>query len=366
MDMRIQKKQANIYIKSFESAAFSIPSSVEVPSYRRSTRATFRKFLAEAQTQINWASPGPSIHFSTPSGELREAFLETIRQAKISIVCMTFTFSDPELIELLVQKAEVGVKVAVAIDKGHENFLWPYRDKITLITKDASQGRLHHKIMVVDQEKIWIGSANFSPEALLKQNNTMIHLESKELALALHQELEALSGVRKRNPVQPPPIKMEGHTIELLLFPRVPFGVANSPEKMLNEAGKKRIIEMIDSAKTSLRFAVSVWTDPDLASAVIRAKQRGVAVQVLVWKKSDSREIVSLFEREKILVIEKPHLTLMHNKWALIDNEHFLNCSANWSKSWFARNDESAILIHSLTLQEQQSLNDCWNELSNS
>lgn len=348
----------------------TLPSSDQIQA-TASKRATFRKFMAEAPVRVGELAlkqvcQEPAVHFSDASGELREKFIESIREAKKSIEIMTFTFSDNEIIQLLLQKAKEGVDVTIAIDKDHMSSLHPYRDQIKLITRITGEGRVHHKIMVIDEETVWIGSANLSPEAMLKQNNTMIQTRSKELAQAIHKEIEAFSGIGKRDPKPLPPFEVDGQTLELLLFPHVPFGVPNSPEKAINDAGKQRIIEMINEAKTSLQLAVCVWTDLDLAKAVINAKKRGVDVQVILWKKEDSLEVANLFEREKIMVVEKPRLPLMHNKWMIVDNQQFLNCSANWSKSWFSRNDESALIIKNLSQAQKQGLNDYWIKLLNS
>ena len=345
------------------------PSSNQIQA-TASKRATFRKFMAEAPIRVNeWSlkqvCQEPTIHFSDSSGELRKKFIESIREAKKSIEIMTFTFSDSEIIQLLLQKVKEGVQVTIAIDKDHMGSLLPHKDLIKLITRNAGDGRVHHKLMAIDGETVWIGSANFSPEALLKQNNTMVQTHSKELAQAIHEEIGAFSGICKRDPKPLPPFEVEGQTLELLFFPHVPFGVLNSPEKAINDAGKQRIIEMINEAKKSLRFAICVWTDPDLAKAVINAKNRGVDVQVILWKKAESAEIAKLFEQENIKVIEKPHLSLMHNKWMFVDEQQFLNCSANWSKSWFSRNDESALIIQNVSHTQKQGLNDYWDQLLN-
>ena len=302
-----------------------------------------------------------TIHHSDPSGKLKEEYIQSISEAKSSIVILTYTFSDPDVINLLVKKAGEGIKVTIVVDKDHMGSLLPHAGKFSLLTRLTGEGRLHHKITVVDQESVWIGSANLSPDALTKQNNTVIRLKSKEMATALHEEMEVFLGTRERSSKPLPPITINGQKIELLLFPNVPFGVPNSPEKKLNDYGKKRILEMINGASKSLRFAVCVWTDPDLMQAVIAAKQRGVNVEVIVWKKEEST--LSALELAGINITQKPHLPLMHNKWMLVDDEDFLNCSANWSKSWFSRNDESSIIINKLTDQQRQNLLEYWTKL---
>ncbi len=301
------------------------------------------------------------IHFSDASGQLKQEYIQSISEAKSSVEIMTFTFSDPEMINLLAKKANEGVKITIVIDAGHRGSLISHADKFTLLTRTAGEGRVHHKITVIDQETVWIGSANLSPNALTLQNNTMICLKSREMAQALHEETEVFLGTRKRSPTPLPPISINGQQVELLMFPHVPFEAANPPEKALNDFGKKRILQMIEKARLNLRFAICVWTDPDLMKAVINAKNRGVNIEVIVWKREEST--LQALEQAGITITQKRHLPLMHNKWMIADDEDFLNCSANWSKSWFSRNDESAVIINKLTDKQKQSLLTYWKQL---
>ena len=305
----------------------------------------------------------PVIYHSDANKKLRQAFLKSIADAKKSILIMTFTFSDEEIINLLVKKANEGVKVTIIIDKDQMNSVLKHANVLTLITRRIGEGRIHQKVMVLDEAVVWIGSANFSPEALTLKNNTMIGVYSPEMAKALHEEKEAFMGLRKRVSTPFPPIMIGGQKVEMLLFPCVPYGVENPPEKELNAYGKKRVLELINQAKANLRLAICVWTDPDLAQAVIQAKQRGVQVEILLWKAEESAAICNTFRNAGISVIEKPHLFTMHNKWMLVDNTTFFNGSANWSRSWFTRNDETAIILNNLRREQEQYLIDYWNAL---
>jgi phosphatidylserine/phosphatidylglycerophosphate/cardiolipin synthase-like enzyme len=379
--MELKVETGNIGLEPAFLYEKAVPNQVVENSIISSPKAGFRKFLAEAsihpgihalQAQevkaindlsLNQVGKEAEIYHSDRSGELKRTFLKTLAEAKESIVCMTFSFSDQEILDLLLQKAEEGVKVTLVIDKNHMGLAAPYASTFTLLTRKEGEGRIHHKITVLDEAAVWIGSANFSPDALTRQSNTMIYLESKEMAKALHEEMEVFLGTRQRTGISLPPLMIKGQEVELLLFPNVPFGVGNSPERALNEYGKKRILDLINNATSSLRLAVCVWTDTELAEAVINAKNRGVKVEVLLWKEVESMAVAGMLRRAGISVTQKPQLPLMHNKWMVVDNEHFLNCSANWSKSWFSRNDESAILLNNLNQSQKKHLSDYWNVL---
>lgn len=305
----------------------------------------------------------PLIYHSGKSGEFKQTYMQSIKNAKKSILIMSFTFSDEEVINLLAKKADQGVDVTLIVDRHLMGSVLEYSDKFTLLTRLQEEGHFHHKVTVLDESMVWMGSANVSPDSLTKQNNTMIGFYSHEIALALHQEKEVFQGLRERSATPFPPLEVGGQKIELLLFPHIPYTAENPPEQALNDYGKKRVIELIDNASKNLRLALCVWTNQELAEAAIRAKARGVDVQVLLWNESESGSVPQLLRDAGISVIQKPHLPLMHNKWMIIDEQTFYNGSANWSKSWFTRNDESALILDKLQEKQLRYLLDYWNAL---
>ncbi len=305
----------------------------------------------------------PVIYHSDTSKQFRKAYLKSIMEAKKSILIMSFTFSDEEIIHLLAKKAAQGVKVTLVVDRHLMDTIKPYANRFTLLTRATGEGHFHHKVMVLDEAIVWIGSANFSPDSLTLQNNTMIGLYNKTIARALLDEKDAIIGLKKRSTTPFPPLEIGEQKVELLLFPHIPYTTENPPEQTLNDYGKKRVLELIDSAKVSLRLAICVWTNQELVDAVIRAKKRGVDVQVILWKEIESGATPNMLRHAGIPVIQKPHLPLMHNKWMIIDEDTFYSGSANWSKSWFSRNDESALILNRLRENQRRYLIDYWNKL---
>lgn len=201
------------------------------------SKAAFRKFKAEAPLldldPIMTIQPifPPAIHHSDTGSHLRKEFLQSIEKAKESIVCLTYSCSDKELIDLLLKKVEEGVDVAIVIEEKHMGSVKPHADKFKIYTRTEGEGRIHHKATVIDGADVWMGSANLSPTALTKQSNTMLQFKSKELADALIEEAEVFAGLKERSGNPPPVFNIGGQDVELLFFPHVPFNVKNSPEK---------------------------------------------------------------------------------------------------------------------------------------
>jgi phosphatidylserine/phosphatidylglycerophosphate/cardiolipin synthase-like enzyme len=117
------------------------------------------------------------------------------------------------------------------------------------------------------------------------------------------------------------------------------------------------IVREIGAAKKELLVAVYAFTSDDLASAVVEAKKRGVAVQVAIDREFDLANDKS---KGKFLDAQKIPLRrisgvkwngsekdsgLMHQKFAIIDRRVVLAGSYNWTYAAESYNDENLLLF---------------------
>ena len=111
------------------------------------------------------------------------------------------------------------------------------------------------------------------------------------------------------------------------------------------------LIALIDSANTSVHAAVYSFTLDPVADALIRAKERGVDVKVVVEK--DQLSEYSEYERLKGAGVEvrvDSNPASMHNKFAVIDGRIVVTGSFNWSRNADQRNDENMLGVRSGSL----------------
>jgi cardiolipin synthase A/B len=303
----------------------------------------------------------PQLYHTAEPQRLRQTFEDAIINAEKSILIFTFSFSDLDLIQLLNQKAEQGVNILVIIDKDHRDPLLNYgSDKLQVITRFHGEGRVHHKILVIDEQHVWLGSANFSTSAFTSQENFVISVKSAEFAKALRYEADVFQGYQKRID-GPTPLEIFGdQKVSLYLLPNSdPHH--NGPEKNMNEKGKQELLSLIENAQFRIRIAMMVWTDPELERAVLNAHERGVLVEILL---QDMQDTVSWnLKRAGVFVTTNPHLNFMHNKLMWIDETILVNGSANWSRSSFSRNDESFLVLKNLDEIQHFYLEDYWTDL---
>ena len=117
------------------------------------------------------------------------------------------------------------------------------------------------------------------------------------------------------------------------------------------------ILREIDQAKKELLVAVYAFTNDELAGALVQAKKRGVAVQVVIDRDFDARTDNSkgkFFEANKIPLrrlsgtksksLERD-AGLMHQKFAVIDRKTVFTGSYNWTHSAETANDENLLLF---------------------
>ncbi|MCK4265276.1 hypothetical protein KAW80_02870 [Candidatus Babeliales bacterium] len=119
----------------------------------------------------------------------------------------------------------------------------------------------------------------------------------------------------------------------------------------------KPLLNLINKTNKTLWVAVYTFTSKDLAEALIKAKNRGVDVQVITDPyslKAKSGQVENLqknkipifvFHPEKANRLFRP---LMHNKFAIFDfgdSQKFLcTGSLNWTKSALNSNQENIII----------------------
>lgn len=291
---------------------------------------------------------------------LGDSIKESIREARESILIFSFSLSDPEVIVALNERAAAGLKVTVVVDTEHLGDIKSKRNpNIEIVTRTTGEGHLHHKILVVDQKEIWVGSANFTTSAYQTQENLMMRFVSAELGHYLHNEADVFRGKAKRSEHSPLVISLRDQEVHFCLLPHDGFP-PKKIEKAINDLSKTFLLKTIQQAKTNLKIAMMVWTNNDLAAAVIQAYQRGIKVQVVA---PDLGGNLPMLISAGIEVKVNPKLQFMHNKMMCVDDNILVNGSANWSQSSFTRSDESFVVVKPMAPEQVEIFTTYWNYL---
>ncbi len=256
-----------------------------------------------------------------------------------------FGLTDSSILHALSNKAKQNVEPIVYYDtKGSPNLI-RLLDGCTL-HPIRQLGFMHHKVLVLDDEMVFLGSANMTPHSLRMHDNLVIGFSNKKIAAFLKQKVPYSSG-HIRTPVG-------GQDVDLWILPD-PNG--NALYEM------KRVLR---SANKSIRAAIFTFTHPTLADELLMAHKRGIDVTVVIDLHSGlgaSAHTISALKNAGINVLYSQGLQLLHHKFVLIDEQTLIAGSANWTKAAFTKNSDSLIILHHLNQEQKSYLNYLWKRL---
>ena len=232
------------------------------------------------------------------SDDLAQLLQKAIAKAKHSVFLRAFTLQDPHLLRLLEKKQKAQVQIDALCD-GRYNGQLP-----SFIQKVSGKGLFHRKVLIIDDTEVYLGSANFTTSSLIDQANHIAAFHDPKLAAFL----KGGCGVFRNG------------DLEIYTLP--------------SAAALKRLIETIDTAKSSIDLALFTLSHPSLLDALERAEKRGLCVRV-IFDSSGAFRSKQLTRRW----IWRGG-ALMHHKFALFDGETVAFGSANWTKSAFEKNDD--------------------------
>ncbi len=282
---------------------------------------------------------------------------ELIEHAERSLLFITFTLSDPKTIQLINQKAKQGLEVQIIMDRDHIGRLREALDpKVHIGTRLTGEGHVHHKILVVDEAYVWLGSANFTFGG---DKNLAIGFYSPDAGRYLHEEAAYIESGEQRLDASPITIALGAQRLDLYVLPHHQPGSIRPIEQKMNANSCEKILQLIHHAKREIKLSVAVLTYKEISRALIAAKQRGVKVSVCTCDLN--QEAVSLLRQAGIPV----RSAAAHYKWMLVDDQILLNGSPNWSMNMFSRSDESFILLYDFTAEQLAHMSAIWKNLVN-
>lgn len=292
--------------------------------------------------------PPPSPKESSPAqfyasqcnDDLRKVFVSSIKEAEKSILLIIYSLTDDQVIKALQEKASQGVAITVIHDASTASYgIKRLSPEIKRIGWKKS-GLMHQKILVVDESKVWIGTANLTTESLRIHDNIVIGMCSGELARA----------ITKR---QHRDFFLGGQLVEFWILPE---------EK---KDGLNQLLSLVRKAERSIKVAMFTWTHPDLTRAIIEAHNRGVKVEVVIDHGQGlgvSEKSVDELSRAGVNVALS-RSEMLHHKLAYIDDQLLVVGSANWTRAAFSKNEECFLVIHDLNEEQKNKMNSLWHAI---
>lgn len=123
-----------------------------------------------------------------------------------------------------------------------------------------------------------------------------------------------------------------------------------------------RVVAELNHAKRSLLVQAYTFTSAPIAKALVDAKNRGIAVRVILDKSQRTEKYSSatfLANSGVSVRIDDKH-AIAHNKVIVIDDEKVITGSFNFTKSAQERNAENLLVITDQSLAQRYS--DNWHQ----
>ncbi len=259
-----------------------------------------------------------------------------------------FGLSDRAVLSALSAKLKQNVPTTIYYDTKGSSKIFKYLDGGNIYpVKNSSL--MHRKILVLDQEMVFIGSANMTTASLRMHDNLVVGLRSRTLAQFLQEHGPFTPGYLQT--------LVGGQNVELWLLPD-PRGHA------LTELRKK-----IRTATRSIRIALFTFTHPGLADELIEAHQRGVAVSLVVDMQSAfgaSAKTIEKLKKANVPVLLSQGPQLLHHKFIYIDEQTLVTGSANWTKAAFYKNSDCVLSLNPLNAEQKNFMAKLWRQIESS
>jgi len=109
------------------------------------------------------------------------------------------------------------------------------------------------------------------------------------------------------------------------------------------------VLKTIESAQHEIRLMGYSFTSPEVVSALVRAKRRGVDVRIVLDEKGNrskaSQAAMNIVVNAGIPLRTNGRYAIMHDKVIIVDNHTVEAGSFNYTRSAASRNSENVLVI---------------------
>ncbi len=267
--------------------------------------------------------------------EVMQVILSLIENAKFSLKIYAYSFNNPEIIKVLKEASNRGVKVEIVGDKDQNYDLLKENGFPVKIWK---QSGLHHiKVILADNQTLFTGTGNFSRQGLTNDWNGYIQLD-----------------VEAQNRPSTLDFLNENFSSPVLDTNGITF--IGSPENGF--LSQDLLLKNVENAKFSIDYLIFDHFDGVLSHALKKASERGVVVTgIYDAPVDDEGEYLaenfygmssSIYKDGNEDIVETgsfPEGGLLHHKSMIVDGKIILSGSYNYSTN--AKDSNREILYKS-------------------
>ncbi|MDD3975961.1 MAG: phospholipase D-like domain-containing protein [Candidatus ainarchaeum sp.] len=269
-----------------------------------------------------------------PEDNCEVELINLINSSKESIDCAIYDISLDAVSSSLIDKKKEGLEVRIVTDYLRSSTKTSKigdlkANNIFVISNPSSSSYMHNKFCVFDNKKIFIGSMNFTLNGVYKNNNNILILEDKELALFFKKKIDSFFDGNFSLDLKNNYYINQFGNIETYFCPEEDcyshflekLEVANSIDCMFFSFTIDEVTDIISSKEIPSRFILESRTIDNYS------------------------EFDRLIDKN-IFTIKDKNPESMHNKFCIFDNSFVMTGSMNLSNNGISNNDESIIFIY--------------------
>ncbi len=138
------------------------------------------------------------VYFS-PDDNVQASLLDIVNNAQESIYFMAFSFTADALGGAVLARAEDGVTVAGVMDAEQVNSnvgteFDPFSQAGLDVYRDGNAGQMHHKVIIIDESIVILGSYNFTNSAEERNDENLLVIYNEEIAAQFIAEFQRVYG----------------------------------------------------------------------------------------------------------------------------------------------------------------------------
>jgi phosphatidylserine/phosphatidylglycerophosphate/cardiolipin synthase-like enzyme len=134
------------------------------------------------------------VYFSPDDG-VSKRLVELLNSADESIYFMAYSFTSDDLAQAVIARYKSGVTISGVFDSAQVGSNlgteYPAFKKISMdVRLDGNLGQMHHKVMIIDEAIVVLGSYNFSANAERNNDENLLVLHNPKIAKAFIEEFK--------------------------------------------------------------------------------------------------------------------------------------------------------------------------------
>lgn len=134
--------------------------------------------------------------YFSPDDDVEKIIIKRIKKAKKSIRFMAFSFTSDGIGEAMIEKSREGVSVSGVFEKrgakSKEGEYAKMRLEGLAVRLDSNGGAMHHKVIIIDEERVITGSYNFSKNASRRNDENVLMIDNRDIAAQYLKEFDRI------------------------------------------------------------------------------------------------------------------------------------------------------------------------------